>query len=159
MLQFTRSLQFIWLVVGLVAVVLVFLALALRSGSVPCSDTIPKNVEESAQASSGIIVPKHIIEQYKIYIGDLESIGLRYESTKTFYLAIVSALIGLLSFRGANRTMEDYFSPAFIVVFLFIAIVCYLWWDTLQYYRGLFVEKFDMLRWIEQQGRMLPVFT
>ena len=103
-------------------------------------------------------VPTHIVEQYKAYIGDVGNIGSRYATAQTFYLAIISALIAIFSFKDTKRSLQDYFSPMFIVVYLFIAIICYLWWETLQYYRALFGAKFAVLKEMEVKQQLFPVF-
>jgi hypothetical protein len=115
-----------------------------------------------ARTLNGILVapvvpPQHIVEQYKAYIGDLDSVGMRYSMTQTFYLTIVAALIAVLSFKDSDRRLRNYVSPASILVFLFIAVVCYVWYETLEFYKVLFLAKFDTLRKMEDMG-LHPIY-
>jgi hypothetical protein len=97
-------------------------------------------------------VPPHIVEQYKAYLLDIGNIGTRYATAHGFYVAVVSALIAFLSFKDVNRPVSQFFGVASIAVAFFIAIICLLWWDTLQYFGGVFEVKFKILREMESLG-------
>jgi len=112
-----------------------------------------------ATSANAQTTSSNIMEQYKAYVTDLESIGSRYTTSQTFYLAIVSALLAMLSFKETTRTLHDYLSPGFIAVFLLIVIICYLWWDTLEFYRDLFRAKFAVLREMETKGGLFTAFA
>ena len=58
-----------------------------------------------------------------------------------------------------DRSVQNFLSPVSVVVFLFISVVCWLWWDTLDFYGKLFAQKFDVLRAIEKQGGLLDVWA
>ena len=41
----------------------------------------------------------------------------------------------------------------------FIALICYVWWLTLDFYSKLFGAKFEVLRKMETSGSLYPIFT
>ena len=100
-----------------------------------------------------------IVEQDKAYLADIGNIGSRYASTQTFYVTIISALIAAFSFKEMNRPIEDFLSPVSMVLFSFVVIICYLWWDTIQFYHDLFGAKLKVLQEIEMSNqRLFPIF-
>jgi len=98
-----------------------------------------------------------LLDQYKQYAGDLGNIGTRYTAAQTFYFTLVSALIGLLALKDSGNvatvgTVAGYVNTKFVAVMLFVAAICYVWRETLLFYRVLFHAKFDILRQLEDKG-------
>jgi hypothetical protein len=132
-----------------------FTAFAQQAGPSAASPRVVCAFSTTAQTP----VPSHIVEQYKAYLTDLGNLGSRFATGQALYLTIITALIGVLSIKDTARPLQIFVSPASIVVFFFIAAICFLWWERLDYYGRLFGEKFDVLRAIEKQGGLLDVFS
>jgi lysylphosphatidylglycerol synthetase-like protein (DUF2156 family) len=106
----------------------------------------------SAGAQTGDTI---IVEQHKAYLSDFGNIGARYAATNTFYITIISGLIAVFSFKEMNRPLRDYVNAASITMFFFIAVICWLWWNTLQFYHDVFDQKFVVLQQIEMSDSRL----
>jgi uncharacterized membrane protein YhaH (DUF805 family) len=106
----------------------------------------------SAGAQTGDTI---IVEQYKAYLSDFGNIGARYAAANTFYITIISGLIAVFSFKEMNRPLRDYVNAASIIMFFFIAVICWLWLDTLQFYHDVFDEKFAVLQQMEMSDSRL----
>ncbi len=101
-----------------------------------------------------------IVEQYKAYLSDFGNIGTRYAAANTFYITIISGLIAVFSFKEMNRPLRDYVNAASIIMFFFIAVICWLWRDTLQFYHDIFNEKFAVIQQMEMRDpRLFPAFV
>jgi len=79
----------------------------------------------SISTSNAQTIDNTIVEQYKSYLSDIGNVGSRYATAQTFYVTVISTLIAVFSFKEMNRPIQDYLSPASIVVFLFIAETSY----------------------------------
>lgn len=88
------------------------------------------------------------IEQYKAKLTDLGNIGLRQASTTTYYVSIVSALLGIFAFRDRPLAEVD------IIVLLTICVagclVSCLWFFSLTFFRSLFRAKIEVLKEMEE---------
>ena len=98
-----------------------------------------------------------LLDQYKQYAGDVANIGTRYTAAQTFYFTLVSALIGVLALKDSGNvatvgTVAGYVNTKFVAVMLFVAVICYIWRETLLFYQKLFRAKFDILRQLEDIG-------
>src|SRR5689334_7106111 len=102
-----------------------------------------------------------IVAQYKAHIDDLGNVGSRYATAQTFYMSLISTLIAILSTVTtvfAVKEMETeyrlYRNPAVYaawgVVFLFVAVICYLWHQTLEFYHELFNQIIVQLKAMEE---------
>jgi hypothetical protein len=101
-----------------------------------------------------------IVEQYKAYVADVGNIGSRYATAQTFYLSVVSALIAVVAFAGKDAAaFQKYVWVIAAFVMFFIALICYVWWRTLNFYNDLFAAKFEVLRKIEKTGALFPIFA
>jgi hypothetical protein len=150
-----RPLHYIVLAVAAFVIALALAIPAATQTSPSCALT--QGVPSMAGGTAAPVVPTHIIEQYKAFLTDLGNIGSRFGTVQVFYLTIVAALIGVLSLK--DRSVLNFLSPISVVVFLFIAVICWLWWGTLDFYGKLFAQKFDVLRAIEKQGGLMDVFA
>lgn len=95
-----------------------------------------------------------ILEQYKALIGDVGNVGTRYATANGFYLAVITGLIGLLAFAGADKSPTALSAFAVALVSLFGWIICWIWRETIRFYGKLFSSKFFVLRLLEAS---LPV--
>lgn len=96
--------------------------------------------------------PPPVLDQYKAYLQDLGNIGTRYATEKGFYLSVITALLGVLTaFGGAQSSLR-------IAVPVFAILVCLVWWESVGYYSRLFHAKFNVLREMEKQGQLFPIF-
>jgi nitrogen fixation-related uncharacterized protein len=106
------------------------------------------------------VVPSQILEQYKTYLADLAAFESQFSSTQTFYFTIVSAFIALFSIKEAIRPFRDFFTPAAIVVLLFVSVVSFLWSVTALQFRDVIRAKFVVLRVMESAyPDLYPLYT
>ncbi len=98
------------------------------------------------------------IEQYKAYLGDLGSIGTRYATSNGFYLSVVTALLGILTYTKAGEAFVGSQPYLAVAVPLFAILVCWIWWRTLAFYRNLFLAKFEVLRKMEEEGQLFHIY-
>jgi hypothetical protein len=95
-----------------------------------------------------------VLEQYKALIGDVGNIGTRYATANGFYLAVVTGLIGVLAFTGAEKSLSTLSAFAIFLVSAFASGICWIWRETIRFYGKLFKGKFHVLRELEAS---LPV--
>jgi len=115
----------------------------------PMSDSPPAALTPSGAAA---------LEQYKVYLQDLGNIGTRYANSNSFYLSILTALLGLLTLMKPSEGLSDLRPLLRILVPLFALMLCWTWRHTMQYYGILFKVKFDVLRELERHGGLYPAF-
>jgi hypothetical protein len=102
--------------------------------------------------------PDTLIEQYKAYLADVGNIGSRYTTAQSFYLSVVSALIGVVAFFAKDVDALRRYAWVAALVLGFIALICFVWWRTLSFYQALFGAKFAVLKKMEVAGGLYPVF-
>lgn len=90
----------------------------------------------------------HSLEQYKVKLSDLGNLGSRQTAMTTYYVSIVSALLGVLAFKEKALAQIDTL-VLFMVCGAGIA-VCTLWFYSLTFFRALFRAKLRVLEEIEQ---------
>jgi hypothetical protein len=103
-------------------------------------------------------VPDTLIEQYKAYVADVGNIGSRYTTAQSFYLSVVSALIGVVAFFAKDADALRRYAWVAAPVMCFIALICFVWWRTLSFYQKLFGAKFAVLKKMEATGGLFKVF-
>lgn len=92
------------------------------------------------------------LEQYKSYIADVGNVGNRYATANGFYLSVVSALLGVLAFVGADKALNPIHAIIVTGVPLFGCVACWIWYKTIVFYGQLFRSKFDVLRAMESDS-------
>jgi len=103
-----------------------------------------------------------IVEQYKAHIGDLGNVGSRYATAQAFYVSVISTLIAILttfiaifSIKKMGDAKLVYRNAGVLTasgcVLLFIAVICFLWYGTLDYYHDLFGAKIGLLQEMEKK--------
>lgn len=93
-------------------------------------------------------LPPAAIEQYKAKLADLGNLGARQTAMTTYYVSIVSALLGVLAFK--DRKLSDI--DPFIVIIIGVGglLVSILWFFGVSFFRGLFRAKLRALERIEE---------
>jgi hypothetical protein len=83
------------------------------------------------------------LEQYKAKLTDLGNLGTRMTAMTTYYVSLVSALLGVLAFKEKSIAQID-------TMVLFIVcgaglVICLLWFYSLTFFRSLFRAKLRVL--------------
>ncbi|MBL8158683.1 hypothetical protein JNK62_04080 [bacterium] len=114
------------------------------------SDDILKRLFVSESAKYGDKYIEHLLEQYKIYVESSEKISDRRQKSNEFFLALNTALVGLLGFMS-TRSSED--TVLMLLVFSSIAgaVMCYFWYEIIKSYRNLNTAKFQVIHAIESR--------
>ncbi len=99
-----------------------------------------------------------LLEQYKALIGDVGNIGTRYATANGFYLSIVSALLGVLAFTESGKPFAQVDLVLVLMVSAFAIVICTIWAKTLEFYRGLFGVKLQILGEMEK-GLAFPAYA
>jgi hypothetical protein len=102
-----------------------------------------------------------LLEQYKAYIADLGNIGTRYTTAQSFYLSVVSALTGVVAFFAKDAGALQKYIWVVALMMIFIALICYVWLRTLDFYEKLFQAKFAVLKSMEaaSKGDLFNVYS
>ena len=98
------------------------------------------------------------LDQYKAYLGDLGNIGTRYATSNGFYLSVVTALLGILTYTATSGAFGGSQAYLAVAVPAFAIVVCWIWWRSNAYYHNLFAAKFKVLCEIEEAGQFFPVY-
>ncbi|MBI4538671.1 MAG: hypothetical protein HY704_04065 [Gemmatimonadetes bacterium] len=91
---------------------------------------------------------------FKAYLEDLGRIGGRHETTRAFYLTVVSALFVFLSMAGATGRLMGVRAEAQRVVGIAGFLISLAWREHMRSFRALYAAKLSTLRTIEKD---LPV--
>ena len=90
------------------------------------------------------------LDQYKLYMADLTSIGTRYTTANGFYVSVITALLAILALAKPGGGMDELGLLLRLVVPFFAVCLCVLWSNTIAFYGALFSAKFDTLRKMEE---------
>jgi hypothetical protein len=92
---------------------------------------------------------KLLLEQYKAYLADLQQIGGRLETNRSFMLSILTLLFMFLSLAGKDGTFLK-IAPQLTWVILIVAVViCFAWFLRIRTYSAIIKSKFTVLHEIE----------
>ena len=100
--------------------------------------------------------PDHLLEQYKAYLEDIGRIGERYESSKNFYITVISALFTFLALAGKEGGIFTLDKPFLWLVAGFGVGLCTIWIAHTHSVTVLFRFKFKILAEIEQEAKLHP---
>ncbi len=103
--------------------------------------------------------PAPAVEQYKAYLQDLGNIGTRYTTSNGFYLSVITALLGILALTRPGEGLTDLQTILRLAVPFFASLLCWVWSQTLVFYRTLFRAKFEVLRELERNGGLFPAYA
>ena len=103
--------------------------------------------------------PDHLLEQYKAYLEDIGRIGERYESSKNFYITVISALFTFLALAGKEGGIFTLDKPFLWLVAGFGVGLCTIWIAHTHSVTVLFRFKFRILAEIEQEAKLHPAIA
>lgn len=92
---------------------------------------------------------EHLLEQYKLYVEATDKISDRRQKTNEFFLALNTALLGLLGFIDAKY--PDRANVMFVLTPIAGMILCYCWFAIIRAYKGLNTGKFSVIHAIESR--------
>jgi hypothetical protein len=103
------------------------------------------------EAKYGAEYKAHLLDMYKIYLEMADRISSRRQSANNFYLAINTALIGLVGYLrlGAEKSLHNYF-----LISAAGMVLCYIWYRQVRSYRGMSSGKFKIVHKLEKK---LPI--
>jgi hypothetical protein len=107
---------------------------------------------------AGLTSDQAALDQYKAYVSDVGNIGTRYTTAQGFYWSIVTALIALIAVKGAPVSAAQYLNSATALIWFFLFVVCVIWCLTLLFYQALFRAKFEILKAIEKQYKLIAIY-
>ena len=99
-----------------------------------------------------------VLDQYKAYLEDLGNFGSRYTTSNGFYLSVITALLGILALAKPNAVFEGPQAYLGLAVSAFAVLVCMVWSRSVASYRKLFAIKFHILRKMENEGHLFPIY-
>lgn len=108
------------------------------------TDSAPK----TATATATPAIPQLLIEQYKAKLTDLGNLGTRQTAMTTYYVSILSALLGVLAFK--DRKFADIEPVIILAITVPGVLVSLLWYTGISFFRGLFRAKIKVLEAIEK---------
>ena len=103
--------------------------------------------EKKDPAQEALPTSPHAIEQYKAKLVDLGNLGTRQTAMTSYYVSIVSALLGVLALKEKNLAQMD--TSVLLIVCGAGILICTLWFTSLTFFRGLFRAKIRVLEEIE----------
>jgi len=120
--------------------------------SQPTSPLPPQALADTPQSALSAL------DQYRAYLQDLGNFGTRHTTSNSFYLSIITALLGLLTLMRPSEGLSDLRTLLRILVPLFGMALCWVWHKTMLFYSAMYRVKFDVLRELERHGGLYPVF-
>jgi hypothetical protein len=108
-------------------------------------------------SQSSLTTPPYL-DQYKAYIADLGNFGTRYTTANGFYISVITALLGILALTKAGDVFAAPKAYLGLAVSGFAVLVCLVWSRSIASYRKLFGIKFTILREMEQEGHLFPIY-
>ncbi len=115
-------------------------------------DEVAKRLFGVATTEYGDKYVEHVLEQYKLYVEGMDKVSDRRQKTNEFFLALNTALLGLLGFADAKYTQRT--SALLILGPLAGLLLCFFWFSVIKSYRGLNTGKFAVIHAVE---RRLPL--
>ncbi len=92
---------------------------------------------------------KLLMEQYKAYLADLQQIGTKLDTNRSFMLSILTLLFVFLSLGGKDGALIK-IAPELTKIILFVAVViCFAWYARIKTYGAIIKSKFVVLHEIE----------
>lgn len=114
----------------------------------------PEAVAPSTTPAPAPVPNPQVIEQYKAKLTDLGNLGTRQTAMTTYYVSILSALLGVLAFKDRALSAVD---PTIVLAVCAPGVlVSMLWFSGVSFFRTLFRVK---LRALEEMEKSLPFQT
>lgn len=89
---------------------------------------------------------------YLAYLDDFARIGSRHETTRSFYITVLTLLLGLIALGGPGGVFEAIRWHFFVALGLVGIIVCVAWGSHMKSFGSLFKAKRQTLEKLEAQG-------
>ncbi len=98
---------------------------------------------------------------YLAYLDDFARIGSRQETMRTFYVSIVTLLLGLVGLAGTDEVFAPVRRPFFVAVGCAGIVVCLAWRWHMVSFGSLFASKRKALEALERKAkfRLQPFVT
>lgn len=110
-----------------------------------CKETILKDlINEDIFQTSQSNNDNLIFEQYKIYVEMANDVSNRRESTNKFYITLVAALFGLISYLF--KPSYNNFVFVLLIVIFFVSLI---WYKHILEYKKLNAGKFGVINYLE----------
>ena len=103
------------------------------------------------------VTPEALLAQYNAYVADLGRVGSRYSTSQTFYMSVVTGLVAVVTF-AKDSPFSGHVNLITASVLFFLGLICFVWWKTLSFYHDHFAAKLAVLKKMEDQGMLFPIF-
>ena len=103
------------------------------------------------------VTPETLVAQYNAYVADLGTVGSRYSTSQTFYMSVVTGLVAVVTF-AKDSPFSGHVNLITASVLFFLGLICFAWWKTLSFYHDHFAAKLAVLKKMEGQGTLFPIF-
>ena len=103
------------------------------------------------------VTPEALQAQYNAYMADLGRVGSRYSTSQTFYMSVVTGLVAVVTF-AKDSPFSGHVNLITASVLFFLGLICFAWWKTLSFYHDHFAAKLAVLKKMEGQGTLFPIF-
>lgn len=90
------------------------------------------------------------LEQFKSYLSDLGNIGARHDTARSFYIAVITALIAFAALAGKDGPLKAVSHTLLTVVCLAGVLVCALWLFSALTFLALYKAKFQRINVMEK---------
>jgi hypothetical protein len=91
------------------------------------------------------------LEQYKLYVEMADRVSARRAQTNKFYIALLTALLLILSTIGEKNLFSSYQTQVFILVSLVGIVLNIIWFFNILSYRQLNRGKFEVIHKMEEK--------
>lgn len=90
------------------------------------------------------------LEQYKSYMQDLANLGSRHETSRGFYLSLLTALLSVLALSGEKGLLKEISHSLVVMVAMAGIGISILWFFNALTFSALFAVKFKLIGEMEK---------
>ena len=102
------------------------------------------------KASYGENYEAHSLEIYKLYVQMADNISVRRQSANSFFLAVNTAIIGVVGYVGGTSGKWNW------IISLAGMVLCYAWYRLIRSYKDINSGKFKVVHEIEKELPLSP---
>ena len=102
------------------------------------------------KASYGENYEAHSLEIYKLYVQMADNISVRRQSANSFFLAVNTAVIGVVGYVGGTSGKWNW------IISLAGMVLCYAWYRLIRSYKDINSGKFKVVHEIEKELPLSP---
>lgn len=102
------------------------------------------------KASYGESYEAHSLEIYKLYVQMADNISVRRQSANSFFLAVNTAIIGVVGYVGGTSGKWNW------IISLAGMVLCYAWYRLIRSYKDINSGKFKVVHEIEKELPLSP---